>query len=85
MIIIWKKHKDQGHTAKNRKYGEIASCIFESHNNAVRLHGCHIHNIESDMETATMYNFTFAHHALTHWKFGLHCCDKFPDIVIPSQ
>ena len=58
---------------------------FETYNNALRPHGCHIHNTASDMETETMCPYTSAHHALPYLKSVLRCCDKIPCIVITSK
>ena len=80
------KHlKDRSHNAQNRRSGEISSRIFETYNNYVRPHGCHIYNTGADMSMATMCPCTSKHHGIPHCKFVLCCSDKFPIIVLPSQ
>ena len=69
----------------NRRFGEITNHIFETYNNYLTPHGCHIHKMAPAMATTTMCTFPSAQHDLPHWKFVLHYCAKCPSIVIPSQ
>ena len=80
-----KQLKDQSNNAKNRIYCEIVSCIFETYNNSVRPHDCHIQNTESKISTTTIFTCNHLYNAIPNWKFVLHCCNKCPRIVIPRQ
>ena len=42
--------KHRSHNAQNRSYGEISSRIFETYNNAVQPHCCHIYNTDAYMD-----------------------------------
>ena len=48
-------------------------------------HGCHIYNTTEYMAMEKMCPCTYEHHGITHWKYVLRCCDKYPSIVLPSQ
>ena len=53
------KHlKCTSYNVQNISYGEISSRIYETYNNAVRSHGCHIYNTTADMTMATMFPCT---------------------------
>ena len=41
-------------------------------------HVCHMYAKASDMEKATICTYPQSAHTLTHWKFVLWCCVKFP-------
>ena len=49
------------------------------------LHGRHIYVKASDIAQATMCTYPQSDHELTHWKFLLRLCAKFPCINIPDQ
>ena len=89
-VLTWiyshlKHLKYRSHNAKNRRYGWLSNCLFETYKNAERPHVCHIYNSAADMAMATMCTCPSQHHALPHCKFVLSCCDKFPGISIPHQ
>ena len=89
-LLTWRncclKHlKYRIHNAQNRRSGEISSCIFETYNNAVQPHGCHIYNTAADMTMGKMYPCISKHHGFLHCKFLLRCCENFPSIVLPSK
>ena len=45
-----KNRKDRIHNAQNRRSGEISGRIFETYNNYVQPHSCHIYNTSVDMD-----------------------------------
>ena len=76
-----KQLKYQSHNVKNRRSGEVISCIFEIYNNNVIPYGCHIHNTATDIPMEKMFLFTY----IPNWKCLLCYCDKFLSIVITIQ
>ena len=34
---------------------------------------------------ATMFPCPSQHHEISHWRYVLHCCDKFPRISMPRH
>ena len=89
-LLTWrdwhmKQPKDQSHNAQNRGSGEISICIFETYKNAGRPHGCHRYNTDTGMAMSTLCSCYSTHHVPPNWKCVLHCCNKSPIIVIPSQ
>ena len=83
-VIFTQKIKDQSHNVHSRISVEITSRIFETYENAARLHGCHIHNTASDMVMLTMCTFPFPHNELPHLKCMLCRYDKLTSILIPG-
>ena len=72
-LLTWSdchlKHlKDRSHNSKNRRSGEISSCIFETYNISVRPHACHIYNTAADVTMPTMCPCTSKRHRLRHCK-----------------
>ena len=76
--------KDRSHNEQNRRSGEIASLIFETYDNAVQPHCCHIYSTSTDMTMAKMCPCTCKHHNIPQWKCVLRCCYKCP-IIVPSS
>ena len=72
-------------TRKKRRSDEIESRIFETYNNSVTPHGCHILTTTSAFDTATICPCNSVHHMLPHWKYVLCCYDKCTSMVIPSE
>ena len=77
--------KYQSHNAKNRRSGEVLSCIFEIYYNDVIPHGCRIQNIATDMPMETMFPSNHTNHGIPNRKCLLCCCDKCLSIVITIQ
>ena len=80
-LLTWDGHhmkhlKDRSHNAKNRRSGEISSCIFEIYNNYVGPHRFYIYNITTDMAMAKKIPCTSKRHWILHWKCMFNCCDK---------
>ena len=53
-LLTWrncrlKQLKDRSHNAQNRRSDETASHIFETYNDSVRPHGCHIYNTAAEI------------------------------------
>ena len=82
---LYEKIKYQSQNKQNKRRGETTGHIFETYKNAVRPHGCNIHNISSVMTVYTLFTFPYSHHVLPLWKCVLCCCEKCPRIVIPGQ
>ena len=51
---LYGKIKNQSHTAKNIRSGEMVSRIFETYKNSVIPHGRNIYQTSSDMAMATI-------------------------------
>ena len=83
--IVNQKLKYQIHNSQNRRYDEMASCIFETYQNYMMPLGSHIYQTLSDMYMATMCSYPLSQHVLTHWKCALRYCEKCPRIAISSQ
>ena len=70
-LLTWrdchlKRLKDRSHNAQNRRSDEISSHIFETYNNDVRPHGCHIYNTAVYMAMSKMCPCTSKRHGLLH-------------------
>ena len=59
--ICLKHLKDRSHNAQNRRSDEISSHIFETYNNDVRPHGCHIYNTAVYMAMKIMCPCIYKH------------------------
>ena len=77
--------KYRSHNAQNRRSGEISSCIFETYNNAVVNHGCHIYNTAADMAMEKMSPCTYENHGIPQCKCVLCCFEKCPSIFLPIK
>ena len=56
------------HNAQKIRYGEMKIHLFETYDNTVASHGCHIHKNETAMSVDKFFHFPPAQYALTHWK-----------------
>ena len=59
-------------------------CIYETYKNIVIPNGHHSYSKASDMEKATMCEYTQSGYALTHCKFVLRCYEKCSSINLPD-
>ena len=66
--------KDQSQNKQHIMSGKIVSRIYNTYKNYVIENGRHIYKTLVDMDIATMCDFPSNQHALSHYKFVLHCC-----------
>ena len=85
VIGIFKKLKYQIQNSQNRRSGGKSNRIYETYKNMVMLHGRHIYVKAYDMEKATMCAYPHSYHSLTHWKYIMQVCAKWPSVNIPDQ
>ena len=63
-------------TTHNRRFGEMANCLFDTYKNSVMPHGKYMFQTASDMAMAKMCSYPTSKYALPHWKYILRCCKK---------
>ena len=88
-LLTWRdrhmKHfREKSHNTKNRKSGELSSCLYETYKNVLKLHACHIHCTAADMDMAKMCPCPLQHNGIPHWKCILRCCKKLSSLIISS-
>ena len=72
-LSLSEKIKHPSHNAKNIRYGEMSTRIFETYKNYVIPHGRRILKMAYDMSMATMGAYPLSQHALPHYKCMLRC------------
>ena len=79
------KLNDLSQNVQNRRSGEKDNFLYDTYQNSVMPHGCHIYATPADTPMAKMYAYPPYQHEFIHWKCVLRFCSDFPRIYLSEQ